>query len=103
MDNIITIQLFGEVYKFKAEAEVADASRVADFLMSELDQVEKNLGAQAKSVTKTAKLLLATMNIANTYFEQKRQYEDMLSELQQRSDRLLERLDAADSSGAATG
>ncbi|TYT74608.1 cell division protein ZapA [Desulfobotulus mexicanus] len=94
MDTIVTIHMFGEVYKFKAEAGVADAKEVADFLMEELGRVEKDLGPQAKTVTKTAKLLLATMNIANSYYNLKRQHMETVSELTQRSDALLMALEA---------
>lgn len=89
MDTIVTIHMFGEVYKFKAEAGVADAHEVADFLMAEISRVEKDLGPQAKTVTKTAKLLLATMNIANAYFNLKREHVKTVSELKHRADALL--------------
>lgn len=86
--------MFGEVYRFKAETGVANAHEVADLLMAELASVEKELGSQARTVTKTAKLLLASMNIANAYFNLKRQHDETVSELQQRSDRLLLSLEA---------
>ncbi|MCW7755103.1 cell division protein ZapA [Desulfobotulus sp. H1] len=101
MDTIVTIHMFGEVYKFKAEAGVADANEVAEFLMEELARVEKDLGAQAKTVTKTAKLLLATMNIANTYFNLKRQHVETVSELAERSDALLLALESVSVSPSA--
>ena len=87
--------MFGEVYKFKAEAGVADAHEVADFLMAELARVEKELGAQAKTVTKTAKLLLATMTIANAYFNLTREHAETVSTLKKRSETLLLSLEAA--------
>lgn len=81
--------MFGEVYKFKAETGVANAHEVADLLMAELANVERDLGSQSKTVTKTAKLLLASMNIANAYFNLKRQHAETISELRLRSDKLL--------------
>lgn len=92
MNTIVKIQILGEVYKFKAEADASDAQEVADFLMKEFQKLEKSLGVQAESMDKTAKLLLLTMNIADTYLNLKQQCDDMLSVSNKETGRLLETL-----------
>lgn len=92
MDTIVTINILGEVYKFKADAGVTDAQDVADFLTTEFRKLDASLGAQASNMNKSAKLLLLTMNIANAYFGLKQQHDEMISALSEGSDRILKAL-----------
>lgn len=89
MDTIVKIQILGEVYKFKAEAGLTDAQNVGDFLTNEFRKLEISLGAQAKSMNKTAKLLLFTMNIAHAYISLKQQDDEMMSLFNEGADRLM--------------
>lgn len=93
-EQIVTIKLFGETYKFKAEDEVLDAQRVADFLVDEVKRVEDQMGGGRKGITKFALLLLATMNISNEYFDLKRVHEKLREEVFERNQELLKTLDA---------
>ena len=91
----VTIELFGQPYTFKAEADVDTAQAVADFLSREIHKVEVEVMQSQPGVNKKAILILAALNIANAHFETKRNYSDFLQSVSERSASLLQILDTA--------
>ncbi|MBW1955490.1 MAG: cell division protein ZapA [Deltaproteobacteria bacterium] len=99
MEQLVTIELFGQTYTFKSESETARAQEVVDFLVKEVTKVEEQLKTQTAHISKLAVLLLATLNIVNEYFEWKRTYTILLENITDRSDHLIQLLDENDPSG----
>ena len=95
MEQIVTIELFGQSHTFKADAEVTQAAQVADLLAEEVARVEKKQPAGQKAgISKMTILMLAALNIANQHMELKRNYVKLLQEIAQRSGSLIRMLDA---------
>lgn len=94
MDQLVTIELFGQPYTFKTESDITNAKEVADYLVKEVTKVETQHSTQS-SVTKFATLILAALNIANENIEQKRKYSDLLINISKKSANLIRELDAA--------
>ncbi|MBW2246540.1 MAG: cell division protein ZapA [Deltaproteobacteria bacterium] len=94
MDQLVTIELFGQPYTFKTESDITNAKEVADYLVKEVTKVETQHSTQS-SVTKFATLILAALNIANENIEQKRKYSDLLINISKKSANLICELDAA--------
>jgi len=97
LEQLVTIELFGQPYTFKAESNVTHAKEVADYLVEEVARIEKQHPSQS-SGTKLTTLLLAALNIANENVELKKSHSDLLSNISKRSVNLIHAL-----GGAVTG
>ena len=94
MEQLVTIELFGQPYTFKAQSEAAKAQKIADMLVNEVAKVQSDQRSEASSVTQTATLIIAALNIANENVELKANYEVLLQDISKRSAALISELDA---------
>ncbi len=90
MDRIISIELFGKAYTFRAEAQLSHVEEVANYLV---EQVEKAM-ASAEVPNKLDTVILAALNIANDYLEMKQRREQLLKDIDQRCRVLIETMDS---------
>jgi cell division protein ZapA (FtsZ GTPase activity inhibitor) len=93
LEQLVTIDLFGQSYTFKTDSEVFKAVEVADFLVKEVEKVESQHPVKALDVTKFTILILAALNIANENFEIKRNDSVLLNDISQRLNRIICTLD----------
>ncbi len=93
MEQLVTIDLFGQSYTFKTDSEVSKAEEVADFLVKEVEKVESQHSLKTLDVTKVTILILAALNIANENFEIKRNNPEFLNDVSQRLNRIISTLD----------
>ncbi len=93
MEEIVTIELLGEVFKFKAEPGVTDAEQIAGYLAGEVTKVEKQLAGKSPEISKLALLVLASLNISKELFELRHRHKDLLTKISERSERLLSSID----------
>ncbi|MFZ5569166.1 MAG: cell division protein ZapA [Thermodesulfobacteriota bacterium] len=93
MDELITIELFGQRYTFKAEAGVQGAEEVADLLAREVAIVEHQIDKTSMGMNKMTILILAGLNISSEYIELKRKYNELLQHISARSALLASRID----------
>ena len=94
MEQLVTIELFGQPYTFKTESDVTDATKVADYLVKEVTKIETQHDSKSSSVTKLATLMLAALNIANENIELKNKHSDLLKDVSKRSENLIQALDS---------
>ena len=94
MEQLVTIELFGQPYTFKTESGATNAKEVADYLVKEVTR-EDQQSSQSSNITKIATLILAALNIANDNIEQKKIHSDQLRDISKRSENLIRILDAA--------
>ncbi len=92
MEQLVTIDLFGQSYTFKTDSEVFKAEEVADFLVKEVKKVESQHSVKTSDVTKFTILILAALNIANENFEIKRNDSEFLNDISQRLNRTIRTL-----------
>lgn len=95
MEQLVTIEIFGQPYTFKSESEVDEAKAVADFLVSEIEKVEDELSGQSAQINKKTVLIIAALNIANEYHMLKKNHRDFFQQVTRRSTNLIRILDAA--------
>jgi len=95
LEQLVTIELFGQPYTFKTESEVTDAKVVADYLVQEVTKIETQHSNTSQDVTKFTTLILAALNIANENMELKNKHSDLLRDVSKRSASLINALDAA--------
>jgi len=94
LEQLVTIELFGQPYTFKTESDITNAKEVADYLVKEVAKVETQHSSKS-SVTKFATLILAALNIANENIERKKFYSELLGNISKQSANLIRALDAA--------
>ena len=94
MDQLVTIELFGRPFTFRAEEDVSTAKEVADFLVQEISRVESQLSNKSSTINKQAILIMAALNIANEYFKCQQKHKDLLEIVSDRTSGLLSELNA---------
>ena len=93
MEQLVTIELFGQPYTFRAQSEVSKAKEIADILVHEVAKVQSEQKKDTSAVTQTATLIIAALNIANENMELKAHYRGLLRDISERSTALIRRLD----------
>lgn len=93
VEQLVTIELFGQLHTFGAETEISRAKEVADLLVKEVARVEGQLSAKASMIPRQTILILAALNIAAENYELERKYSERLRELSERSANLIKTLD----------
>ncbi len=93
MEQLVTIELFGQPYTFRAKSEASKAQEIADILVNEVVKVQSEQKRDASTVTQTATLIIAALNIANENMELKAHYQGLLHDISERSTALIRRLD----------
>lgn len=93
MEQLVTIEIFGQPFTFKADSEISKAREVADLVEAEVNRVEAQQSGISVSVNKLAILISAALNIANAHIELKRNHGDVLYDISDRSARLIRILD----------
>ena len=94
MEQLITIELFGQPYKFKSAPETENAQEVAEVLVKEVGRIQDQQSKEAPGITQIAILILAALNIANENMELKKNYSTLQETVSRRSDTLKRLLDA---------
>lgn len=94
MEQLVTIEIFGRPFTFRAESEVTKAEEVAEFLKKEVMKAEAEHSGKSSEVTKFAILILAALNIANENLELKSNLSKFLQDISERSIGLIRTLDA---------
>lgn len=92
MDEIIKIELFGEEFQFKADAQVEDPQKIADFLTRYIDEAEGVIGNNIGDRNKIAILLLAAMNLSKELTEIKWQSSQLQQDVNENISSLIEKL-----------
>ena len=90
MDRLISIELFGQAYTFRASGQVSQPEEIANYVAG---QVEKAQTA-AETPSKLDTLILAVLNITNDYFEIRRSHQELIRDIDQRCKTLIEHIDA---------
>ncbi len=93
MDEIVTIELFGQTHTFKANSEVTKAKAVADLLVKEVSRIEDQQANQSSNMSKLTILMLAALNIANDHLELKRDHSKLLHDVTDRTASLIHSLE----------
>jgi len=94
LDQLVTINIFGQPFSFTSETDSNQAQIVADQLESEIARIEEQQSGVKSEKAKIAILISAALNIANENFELKNNYSELLHNVEVQSKRLLQMLEA---------
>jgi len=93
LEQLVTIELFGKPYTFKAKSEVKKAKDVADFLAKEVSRVESQQSSESSTASDLTTLLLAALNIAYQNMELEDNYSKFMQDIAERSAKLIRKMD----------
>jgi cell division protein ZapA (FtsZ GTPase activity inhibitor) len=93
VEQLVTIELFGQTFTFRTESEAENSKEVVSFLTREVGKVSEQLKKQHTHISNLTILLLAVLNIVNEHLELKRKYSILLETLSSRSENLIQLLD----------
>ena len=93
MEQLVTIELFGKPYTFKATEEVEKAKEVADFLTKEVSRIESQQSGQSSTASDLTTLMQAALNIAHQNIELEEKYSKFRQDIAERSARLIRTID----------
>jgi len=94
LEQLVTIELFGQPYTFKTESDITNAKEVADCLVKEVTRFRTQHSSKS-SDTKFVTLILAALNIASENIELKKKHSDLLINISKQSTNLIRALDVA--------
>jgi cell division protein ZapA (FtsZ GTPase activity inhibitor) len=92
LEHLVTIELFGQPYTFKSDADVAKANEAAELLLNEVRKVQAQQSGSSTYMPKLTILILAALNIANSIMQLKRtgEFVDLTAERLTAIDRRLD-------------
>ena len=93
LDEIVTIDLFGEEFRFKPDDQVENPEKVATYLKNYIEQAGNMFQNKTSGKNKIAILLLAAMNVSKDFYELEVQYADLEKEIDNRLSFLIEKID----------
>lgn len=94
MDQVVTIDILGQPFTFKTDADIADAREVAEYVAKSVGQAEQQCAKKTLVPEKRTVLILTALNITNEYFDLKKKHEKLLQDIDQRSNHLLNTLES---------
>lgn len=93
LEQLITIELFGKQYTFKAETQVEKAKEVAEMLVKEVEKAESQQKGSPSRFNPLGIMILTAMNIAGDNIDIKENYLDFKREVFDKSSILLSKLE----------
>jgi len=94
LDQLVTINIFGQPFSFTSETDTKRAREVAGQLENEIARIEEQQSGVKSEKAKIAILISAALNIANENFELKSNYSELLHDVEIQSGRLLQLLES---------
>ena len=95
LEKLITINVFGQNYTFRAGQEVEDASAIAKLLEDEIRKLANQKDGNLTEMNKLTILISIALNMANENINLKNRQYDLMQNLSKKSANLARMLDAA--------
>ena len=93
MDEIVTIDLFGEEFRFKPDNQVENPEQVVQYLKKYIKEAQGLFQNKTSGKNKIAILLLAAMNLSKDFHELKLQHSDLEKDIDNKISSLIEKID----------
>lgn len=94
MDNVISIELFKQIYKFKTDLDVEISQPAVEMLQNAVVKTQGGLPGAVPVKDQPIVLMMAALSLASESIRLKQQYNDLLNKLKSRSDNLIAKLNA---------
>lgn len=93
MEQLLTIEIFGQPYTFQTDSDLTQAKLVADVLVREVRRVERQQKKAGAEINKNTMLVIAALNIATENAELKKEHDKTLNSISHRAEKLIRSLD----------
>jgi cell division protein ZapA (FtsZ GTPase activity inhibitor) len=93
LERILEIELFGEQFRFKADAEDKHAEKAIDYLVGKVDSLSGHAPLSKNEANRFVQLLLAALNICNEYIDLKDRHEALMQAVQARSSNIVSKIE----------
>ncbi len=90
MEQVITIKLLGETFKFKADENRKNLEEILSYLMQEVQKVEEQIPAHALKTNKLAIMVMAALNMSKQFVALTSNHSDFLNSVSSRTSKLDE-------------
>jgi len=95
LEKLITINIFGQTFNFRAGPEVVNADAVAEFLENEIKRIENQKNGRLTEINKFTILLSVALNMVNENVKLKNRQSSLIQDISKRSANLVRMLDTA--------
>jgi cell division protein ZapA (FtsZ GTPase activity inhibitor) len=92
LDQLVTIEIFGYPFTFKADSDLDKAREVAAYLQETVGRLVEQHADKGTKIDKRAILILTALNITSEYFSYREENEALLNSLNKRCDHLMEKV-----------
>lgn len=92
MDNIISIELFKQVYKFKTDLDSGLSHQAVEILQNAVTKVQGGLAAAVPLGERQIILTMAALDLISEQIRLEQQYKELLEQVKSRSDSLVAKL-----------
>ena len=93
MEQLLTIEIFGQPYTFQTDSDLTKAKAVADVLVREVHKIESQHRKVGTDLNKSTMLVIAALNIATEHAELKQKHDKLLKTISRRAEQLIRSLD----------
>jgi cell division protein ZapA len=94
LDQLLTIEVLGQPFTFRSDSDPSESRAVADHVADTAKRVKSQCAQNTPTPDKGAILILTALNITSEYFELKKKYQQLLQDIDTRSENLLNALEA---------
>ena len=100
VEQVITIELLGETFKFKADENRENLEEILTYLMQEVQKVEEQFPGHALKTNKLAIMVMAALNISKQFIELTNNHSDFMNSVSSRTSKLGEMMRQSDFAGS---
>ena len=86
----IKVKIYDQEYIIKSEESEDQLSRIADFVNDKLKEIQDN----TEGLSEKKMAILVALNIASEYFQARKERDDLLVNIRQRTEALVNNIDA---------
>ncbi len=90
MEKLVEVNIFGHDYTVKTDADSEYIQKIASYVDEKMDEIVRN----TKTVSTLNVAILAALNIADDFFKEVRKREELISEVEHRSEELVKTIDS---------
>ena len=94
MEQLLTIDVLGQPFTFKADSNTSDPEAVADYVAKTVGVIESHNKIGTPTIDKRAILILTALNITSEFFRLKKKHQELLDNINTRSAELLDTLES---------
>jgi len=94
LERILSIELFGQEYKFKTEINEIDAKKAIDLLLEQVNRTEKQQSVKTNHINKLSIIIIVALNMANKNIELQKKNSVLLNNISKGYKTLIAKLNS---------